>query len=90
MEINTNPTQLAFSISSTRTDLTAFGFGMPMGGQPCSGVLAETRRSWIDTTGLPFAGTDVVIRDRKALAVKGHVALAAYVPGCLAWSPPIC
>jgi hypothetical protein len=90
MEINTNPTQLAIT-----TDLTAFGFGMPMGGQSCAGVRVATRGSWISATGLPFAGTDVVVRDRKDLAVQGHVALrrtvlAAYVPGFPAWSPPIC
>ena len=86
MEIYTNPTQFAFG-----SDLTAFGFGMPMGGQSCSVVLTETRRASIPATGLSAWGVDgVVVRDRKGLAVKGHVALAAFVPGHPAWSPPIC
>lgn len=45
------------------------------------------------TRGCAF-GTDLVtsaiVRDRKAVAVKGHMALVAYVPGIHAWSPPIC
>lgn len=42
----------------------------------------------IDTTGLS-TGTSP-IRTRQDAAAKGHVALIAYVPGTLAWSPPIC
>jgi len=84
VEINTTVTPFAIA-----SDQTAFGFVMPTG-QSCSGVTTATRRTWIRATGLPFAGTDVVIRDRKDLAVQGHVALAAYVPGFHAWSPPIC
>lgn len=80
------PNQLTSSVRP------ASGFGMPNGGQSCFGVLADARTPWIDATGLiaeaMTAGASV--RDRKDLAAKGHVALDAYVPGYLAWSPPIC
>lgn len=69
----------------------ASGLGMPTGGQSCFGVLADQRASWIPATGLSFETTETaIVRDRKDLAAKGHVAFAAYVPGYLAWSPPIC
>ncbi|MDO9458059.1 hypothetical protein [Nocardioides sp.] len=87
MEITKNiQTPTALSIPSSVRP--ASGFGMPNGGQSCFGVLADTRTSWIRTTGLMTEGTDA--RTRKDLAAKGHVALVAYVPGYLAWSPPIC
>jgi len=79
----TNQTPLART--STRN---ASGFGMPVGGQSCFGILAEQRGTWIPATGLMTAGS--VVRDRKDLAAKGHVAFVAYVPGYPAWSPPIC
>lgn len=68
----------------------ASGFGMPNGGQSCFGfgVLADVRATWIHTTGLTTSGSD--LRDRTDLAAKGQVAIAAYVPGYPAWSPPIC
>jgi hypothetical protein len=87
-------TQLALA-----SGFVASGLGMPMSGQSCfSGVVAglvDGRPSWIQGTGLSIEGTDVitttrVVRDRKDLAAKGHVAFAAYVPGYPAWSPPIC
>lgn len=89
MEMTQNiPTQNQLVPSSVRS---ASAFGMPMGGQSCFGVLAETRTQWIPATGLSFATTEGAdIRNRKDLAAKGHVALAAYVPGYPAWSPPIC
>jgi hypothetical protein len=67
---------------------TASGFGMPNGGQSCFGVLADVRTTWIHVTGLSTVDAD--LRDRKDLAAKGHVAIAAYVPGYPTWSPPIC
>lgn len=80
------PNQLIASTVRPASD-----FGMPNGGQSCFGVLAEARTSWIPATGLFSSTTDGVdVRDRKDLAAKGHVALAAYVPGYPAWSPPIC
>jgi hypothetical protein len=94
----TNPTQLVLT-----SDIAVSGIAMPMSGQSCFGVLgglAVERPSWIQGTGLSiegfaFDGGDVtgttrVVRDRKDLAAKGHVAFAAYVPGYPAWSPPIC
>lgn len=61
-------------------------FGMPM---PAGGCAFGSQR--ISATGLSFVTTpESVIRDRKDLAAKGHVALVAYVPGYHAWSPPIC
>jgi hypothetical protein len=69
----------------------ASDFGMSNGGQSCFGVLVEARTSWIPATGLSFMTTEGAdLRDRKDLAAKGHVAVAAYVPGYPAWSPPIC
>ncbi len=46
----------------------------------------------ISATGVTSVVTtpESVIRDRKDLAAKGHVALVAYVPGIPAWSPPLC
>jgi hypothetical protein len=79
---NTIQTPIAFSVRP------ASGFGMPTGGQSCFGVLADVRTPWTPATGLMTAGS--VVRDRKDLAAKGHVALAAYVSGYPAWSPPIC
>lgn len=70
----------------------ASGFGMPNGGLSCFGILADTRATELPATGL-FISMDAAgseSRDRKDQVVKGHVALAAYVPGYLAWSPPIC
>ncbi|MFC5010934.1 hypothetical protein [Nocardioides plantarum] len=62
---------------------------MSFDGQSCFGVLTEARTTWIPATGLSTTdGADV--RNRKDLAAKGHVAIAAYVPGYPAWSPPIC
>lgn len=69
----------------------AFGIAMPICVQVQLGSFVTERAARIPATGLSTAttaGTDV--RDRKASAVKGHVALAAFAPGCLAWSPPIC
>lgn len=68
-----------------------FGTAMPICGQVQLGSFVIERAARIPATGLSAwtpNGTDV--RDRFGSAVKGHVALAAYVPGCLAWSPPIC
>ena len=87
MEItNTIQTPIAFSARP------ASGLGMPNGGQSCFGVLADARTSWIPATGLSVEGitAGTVVRDRKDLDVKGHVAFVAYVPGYPAWSPPIC
>jgi len=85
----TNQTPLARTSAPT-----ASGFGMPMGGQSCFGILTERRATWIPATGMSSsieAMTDVTdLRDRKDLAAKGHVAFVAYVPGYPAWSPPIC
>ena len=84
MEITiTNQTPLARSCTRI-----ASGFGMPVGGQSSFDILVEQRATWIPATGLMTAGS--VVRDRKDLAAKGHVALVAYVPGYPAWSPPIC
>ena len=68
----------------------ASGFGMSFDGQSCFGVLTEERTSRIRTTALSIATDGVDVRNFKDLAAKGHVALAAYVPGYPAWSPPIC
>ncbi|MDO9496875.1 MAG: hypothetical protein Q7J48_14315 [Nocardioides sp.] len=57
------------------------GFGMPMCGHNAFG--APVTGQW----SVDLQITEIT-RDRAA--VKGHVALVAYVPGTNAWSPPIC
>lgn len=87
MEITMTP-QTPFACPSVPV---ASRVAMPMGGRSL-GILAERRTTWIPATGLSFAtptdGTD--LRGRNDQAVKGHVALVAYVPGDPAWSPPNC
>jgi hypothetical protein len=88
--IQTPMVRLSVADSSVRP---ASGFGMPDGGQQsCFGPFADVRNSWIQATGLiaPMTAEGTDARERKDLAAKGHVALVAYVPGFLAWSPPIC
>lgn len=83
----TNTVQTPFALTSVRP---ASGFGMPNGGQSCFGVLADTRTPSITTGLIVSMTTGSVVVDRKDRVAKGHVAVAAYLPGHPAWSPPIC
>lgn len=75
---------------TTRTSISPLcpsDFGMPTPGYRTLGASVAP----IPATGLSVLGQlDVVIRDRKDLAAKGHVAFVADVPGIHAWSPPLC
>ena len=67
---------------TTPTNLgMASGFGMPACGHDAFGTQVTGTRS-VDLRVWTIAGNRSVI--------KGRVAVAAYVPGTHAWSPPIC
>jgi hypothetical protein len=59
----------------------ASGFGMPACRHAAFGTPVTGQRS-VDLRGLEIA------RDR--VVIKGEAAVAAYVPGTNAWSPPLC
>lgn len=73
----TNITTTSPSIQTTASD-----FGMPVCGHVVLGTTWVTGQRAVDRR------TPVIARLR-AVAPKGHMGLAAYVPGVHAWSPPV-
>lgn len=59
------------------------GFGMPEFGAAAAFGTPVTGQWSVDLR------TSVIVRDRAAVATKGHLGLIAYVPGSRAWSPPV-
>lgn len=68
--------------TSPSIQTTASVFGMPVCGHDVLGTTWVTGPQSVDFR------TPVIARLR-AVAVKGHMGLAAYVPGVHAWSPPV-
>lgn len=82
MDINTNP--------MTWTEQSSAQLSLPNGfAMPTRALTSGCTQAFVAIADLTIEQAATIARTRK-VSTKGHVALAAYVPGIHAWSPPLC